>query len=189
LRRFWAVIRQELGGLRSRVIVCRLLLWPLPDYVGGRIRVRLLRAAGFRRVDRTVVMWSLPSITGAGNVHERLEVGRFCRFNVGCFLNLGETIRIGDHVGFGQQVMILTETHGLGPPGRRSGQFQAEPVEIGDGCWVGARATILPGVTIGEGSVVAAGAVVSDDVRAHTVVGGVPARTIAELARTPTSGG
>ncbi|MCA9970946.1 MAG: acyltransferase [Anaerolineales bacterium] len=131
-------------------------------------------------------MWSLPTITGQGDVAARLRVGPICRFNVGCFLNLGSSITIGRHVGFGQQVMLLTETHAIGPADYRSGQLTPKPVVIGDGCWIGARATILPGVTIGPGSVVAAGAVVTKDVPPNTLVGGVPARVLRPL---PTESG
>ncbi|MCA9930922.1 MAG: acyltransferase [Anaerolineales bacterium] len=154
----------------------------LPPYVGSRIRVRTLRALGFHGISPSVVMWGLPTITGQGNIYGRLHVGDICRFNVGCFLNLGDTITIGRHVGFGQQVMILTETHAIGTPDYRSGQLTPRPVTIGNGCWIGARATILPGVTIGDGAVIAAGAVITKDVPPHVVAGGVPAKIIKRLA-------
>jgi maltose O-acetyltransferase len=64
---------------------------------------------------------------------------------------------------------------------RRAGDLKAEPVTIGDGAWIGARATILPGVTIGGGAVVAAGSVVTRDLPANVLAGGVPARVIREL--------
>ena len=99
---------------------------------------------------------------------------------VGCFLNLGADITIGNFVGFGQQVMILTETHDIGTPEYRSGQLRPKPVTIGSGCWIGARATILPGVTIGDGAIVAAGAVVTKNVPPHTIVGGIPAKVLGE---------
>lgn len=172
---------EETAGWNSRLLLARLILAPLPDYVGSRVRVRVLRALGFKGLDPSVVMWSLPTITGQGNIFRRLKVGPVCRFNVGCFLNLGDCITIGQYVGFGQQVMILTETHTIGTPEYRSGQLTPKPVTIGDGCWIGARATILPGVTIGPGAVVAAAAVVTKDVRPHTIVGGVPAKELKRL--------
>jgi acetyltransferase-like isoleucine patch superfamily enzyme len=58
------------------------------------------------------------------------------------------------------------------------GSYSRGPVTIGPGCWIGARAVILDGVQVGEGAVIAAGAVVTDDVAPFTIVGGVPARTI-----------
>ncbi|MGB0387485.1 MAG: acyltransferase [Ardenticatenaceae bacterium] len=175
------ILREELAGMQIRHLTARLLLAPLPNYVGSRLRVHLLRLLGFKGISSSVVMWSLPTITGQGDIYSLLKVGNICRFNVGCFLNLGAEINIGNHVGFGQQVMILTETHKIGTPDYRSGLLNPKPVKIGNGCWVGARAIILPGVTIGEGSVVAAGAVVTKDVPPHTVVGGIPAKVIRQL--------
>lgn len=175
------LFQEETAGWNGRLQLARILLAPLPPYVGSRARVRLLRAVGFRGIDPSVVMWALPQITGQGDIYGRLHIGPVCRFNVGCFLNLGDHIHIGRYVGFGQQVMVLTETHAIGGPEYRSGPLTPKPVHIGDGCWIGARATILPGVTIGAGAVVAAGAVVGKDVPPHTLVGGVPAKTLREL--------
>ncbi|MCA9936603.1 MAG: acyltransferase [Anaerolineales bacterium] len=181
MNKFTQLLREETAGWHGRLQLARILLAPLPPYVGSRVRVRLLRAAGFRGIHPSVVMWALPMITGQGDVYGRLTIGPICRFNVGCFLNLGDSITIGQYVGFGQQVMVLTETHAIGTPEYRSGALTPKPVVIGNGCWIGARATILPGVTIGDGAVVAAGAVVTKDVPPHTVVGGVPAKAIKEL--------
>jgi acetyltransferase-like isoleucine patch superfamily enzyme len=176
-----SLLREEFAGLHGRLLLARFLLAPLPHYVGSRLRVRLLRQLGFRGISSSVVMWALPTITGTGNIYERLKVGQICRFNVGCFLNLGAEITIGNYVGFGQQVMILTESHAIGSPEYRSGELRPKPVKIGNGCWVGARAMILPGITIGDGAVVAAGAIVTKDVPPHTVVAGIPAKVIREL--------
>jgi acetyltransferase-like isoleucine patch superfamily enzyme len=68
-------------------------------------------------------------------------------------------------------------------PERRGGERYSRPVVVEDGVWVGACATILPGVTLGRGSVVAAGALVARDVPPHTLVAGVPARPIKSLPR------
>lgn len=175
------LLREETAGWNGRLQLARILLAPLPLYVGSRLRVRVLRGMGFRGIDPSVVMWDLPTITGQGDIFSRLHIGPICRFNAGCFLNLGDNITIGQYTGFGQQVMILTETHAIGGPEYRSGQLTPKPVVIGKGCWIGARATILPGVTIGDGVVVAAGAVVSKDAPPNTVVGGVPAKVIRAL--------
>ncbi len=173
---------EETWGLDARFLLAKAVCAPLPDYVGSRVPVRVLRALGFRGIHPAVVMWSLPTLTGQGaDVLQNLEIGPRCRFNIGCLLNLGAKITIGKNVGFGHHVVILTQSHTIGGPEYRSGTLYAKPVVIGDGCWIGARATILPGVTVGEGAVVAAGAVVSRDVRPHTVVGGVPARELKEL--------
>ena len=78
-------------------------------------------------------------------------------------------------------VIIITDDHEIGPPWHRCGDRVARPVVIEDGVWIGARVTLLPGVTIGRGSVVAAGAVVNKDVPPNTLVGGVPARILRTL--------
>jgi maltose O-acetyltransferase len=180
---FREVLRQELNGFRPRLLLAQLLLAPLPIFVGGRIRTRVMRMAGFN-IGRSTLMWGLPSINGTGDIYKNLRVGELCRFNVGCFLELGAEIIVEDLVGFGPEVMILTTTHEVGPSARRSGAPRQLPVRIGEGAWVGARCTILPGVTIGPGAIIAAGSVVNKDVPANTMVAGVPARVVKEL---PTS--
>ena len=85
-------------------------------------------------------------------------------------------ITIGKNVNFSSEVMIWTMQHDYNDPhfGPVGG-----PVTIHDYAWISVRAIILPNVTIGEGAVVAAGAVVTKDVEAYTIVGGVPAKKIA----------
>jgi acetyltransferase-like isoleucine patch superfamily enzyme len=88
-----------------------------------------------------------------------------------------ESLQIGDHVDFATDVMVYNAQHDIESP-----TFTAvvEPVVIKDYVFVGPRAIILPGVTIGKGAVVAAGAVVTKDVEPFTIVGGVPAKVIGE---------
>lgn len=95
-----------------------------------------------------------------------------------CFQDQGG-IEIGDDVLIGHQVVIATLNHDLAPDKRAS--MQAAAVKIGKGAWIGSHATLLAGVTVGEGAVVAAGTVVTKDVPPRTVVGGVPAKVIKEI--------
>ena len=90
-------------------------------------------------------------------------------------------VTIGDHVMIGPNVDIYTVNHPLDKEGRRHYHATALPVTIGNDVWIGGKATILPGVTIGDNVVVAAGAVETKDVPANTIVAGVPARVIKEL--------
>jgi acetyltransferase-like isoleucine patch superfamily enzyme len=71
--------------------------------------------------------------------------------------------------------------HEMGPSASRCGRLVAAPIEVGDGVWLASRVTILPGVAVGKGAVVAAGAVVTQDVAPDTLVAGVPAKFIRDL--------
>lgn len=102
-------------------------------------------------------------------------LGAHSVINEKCRLDNRGTLTIGRSVSISSEVMILTATHDVQSPGFAGVNA---PVVIGDFAWIGARALILPGVRIGTAAVVAAGAVVTADVPAHAIVGGVPARPI-----------
>jgi acetyltransferase-like isoleucine patch superfamily enzyme len=98
----------------------------------------------------------------------------------GVILDGRHGISIGNNVNFSTGVWIWTVQHDHTDPGFRD---VGGPVVIGDHAWISCRTVILPGITIGEGAVVAAGAVVTKDVAPYTVVGGVPAKKIADRPR------
>ena len=105
-----------------------------------------------------------------------ITIGKNVFINHACsFLDMG-VITIEDNVLIGPKVNLITENHPLDPTDRRA--LICNPIIIKQNAWIGAAATILPGVTVGENAVVAAGAVVSKDVPANTIVGGVPAKII-----------
>ncbi len=85
-------------------------------------------------------------------------------------------------------VVISAATHPLDAQRRVSRHFQSHPITIKDRAWIGANATILTGVTIGENAVVAAGAVVTKDVPDNCLVGGVPAKIIKETPQSADDG-
>lgn len=87
-------------------------------------------------------------------------------------------VEIGDHVLIGPNTLISTVNHPMTPAGRRKHLGIAKPVRIGDDVWIAGNVTIVPGVTIGNNVVVAAGAVVTKDVPDNVLVGGVPARIL-----------
>lgn len=91
-------------------------------------------------------------------------------------------VTIGDYVMIGPNTLITTVNHPLSPAGRRRHLGQARPVAIGRDVWIGGNCTILPGVTIGNNAVIAAGAVVTKDVPDNCVVAGVPARKIRNIS-------
>lgn len=108
-----------------------------------------------------------------------IKIGRKVFINSGCCFQDQGGIEIGDNVLIGQQVVISTLNHDLTPDKRAN--MSPASVRIGNGVWIGAHATILPGVSIGDNSVVAAGAVVTKDVPAGVVVAGVPAKIIKNI--------
>lgn len=177
---FNQLIKAELGVIHLRVLLAQFLLVLIPIYVGGSLRAKILSLLGFKIGDGTVI-WGMPKISGCGNLTKRLSVGKDCWFNVNCFIDLGAPITIGDRVCLGQEVMLMTTSHRLGNAERRCGEVTAMAIQIGNGVWIGARSIILPGVTIHDGAVVGAGAVVVKDVLPNTMVGGVPAKVIRTL--------
>lgn len=110
---------------------------------------------------------------------KNITVGRRVFINSGCCFQDQGGITIGDDALIGPRVVMATLNHDLDPARRRD--MHPAPIVIGNNVWVGASATVLPGVTIGDNAVVAAGAVVTKDVPADTVVGGVPARVLQRI--------
>ena len=178
------VLQQELAGVRPRHLLARLLVFALPVLAGSRLRAAALRLAGFN-IGRGVTLGGMPRLFGDGPIESRLAIGDHCFFNVGTTIELGERVTIGRWVTLGPEVMLLTTTHQVGGPDHRCSSRVVAPIEIGDGAWIGARATVLPGVTIGHGAVVGAGSLVLHDVEPNTVVAGAPAKLVRHLDGSP----
>ncbi|MBD0288113.1 MAG: sugar O-acetyltransferase [Flavisolibacter sp.] len=134
-----------------------------------QIRERLSAIIG-SQLDKSTTVFA-PFHTNFGRF---IQIGKNVFINHACsFLDMGG-ITLEDHVLLGPKVNLITENHPLDPTDRRT--LICKPIVIKRNAWIGAAATILPGVTVGENAVVAAGAVVSKDVPANTIVGGVPAK-------------
>ena len=128
-----------------------------------------------RRIDESTTIFT-PFYTNFGKF---ITIGKNVFINHACsFLDMGG-ITIEDDVLIGPRVNLVTENHPLDPVDRRA--LLTKPIVIKRNAWIGAGATVLPGVTVGENAVVAAGAVVSKDVAPNTVVGGVPAKFIKNI--------
>ncbi|HEX8607646.1 MAG TPA: DapH/DapD/GlmU-related protein [Pedobacter sp.] len=113
------------------------------------------------------------------NFGKFISIGKNVFINHACsFLDMGG-ITIEDGALIGPRVNLVTENHPLDPNDRST--VLTKPIIIRRKAWIGAGATILPGVTVGENAVVAAGAVVSKDVAENTIVGGVPAKFIKNI--------
>jgi maltose O-acetyltransferase len=110
-----------------------------------------------------------------------IRLGRNAFMNFNCVFLDCAPIEIGDNLQMGPAVQVYTAAHPLEADVRRSGLEYARPIRIGNDVWIGGGAIILPGVTIGDRSVIGAGSVVVHDVPVATVVAGNPARIIRAL--------
>jgi maltose O-acetyltransferase len=164
----------------------------------ARAAHRLTAARRLRRVKKVgqeAEVWGAPAIEATdleiGHrfiLHSKYRTTRVAgggkiRIGSGVFLNHGSSITatksvtIGDHVALSQDATIMdSDGHGV-----EGGPIRVEPVTIGSGTWIGLRAVVLPGVTIGRRCVIAAGAVVASDIPDDSLAGGVPARVIRPL--------
>lgn len=109
-------------------------------------------------------------------------IGANSFINEGCIIfNEVASVTIGSNCRIGPEVMMCTTTHEIGHPELRAGTLHGKEINIEDGCWIGARATILAGVTIKKGCVVGAGAIVNKNCEPNGMYVGVPARRIKDL--------
>lgn len=111
-----------------------------------------------------------------------IKTGAKVFFNYNCVVLDVAPVTIGSNVFFGPAVQIYTVNHPLDATERRSLQEQALPVTIADDVWIGGGAIILPGVSIGAGTVIAAGSVVTKNMPAGVVAGGKPCRVLRNVA-------
>lgn len=138
-------------------------------HLGDKIRIRAIHLP--------VELASLPGGT--------LTIGDKTFINSGVSICAQQSVTIGRNCAIGNMSLIMdTDFH---TPGDHTRWPEARPVVLEDDVWLGARVTVLKGVTIGQGAVVAAGAVVTKDVAPRTVVGGVPAKLIRHLDAPPVS--
>ena len=130
-----------------------------------------------------------------GSCGQNVHINQPVRFDYGENIHVGDNffanfnltildeapVTIGNNVFVGPNVSIITACHPLDADRRRTFDEWAEPVTIGNDVWITTGAIILPGVTIGDGAVIAAGAVVTRDVPPRTLVAGTPARPLRQL--------
>lgn len=135
-----------------------------------RVRKTIVRLFG-GQIGKNVALYSGFEIRSP----YKLRIGENSIIGFDCVLDCRNGLSIGRYVNFSSEVMVWTKQHDYNDP-----YFAVEggPVVIQDYAWISVRAIILPGVVIGEGAVVAAGAVVTKNVEPYTVVGGVPAKEI-----------
>ncbi|MDM8101757.1 MULTISPECIES: DapH/DapD/GlmU-related protein [Oceanobacillus] len=143
-------------------------------YTNEEIRQQMSQITG-QELDESFSLF-LPFTSDFG---KNISIGKNVFINSGCrFQDQGQII-IGDGSLIGHNVVFATINHDYDPLNR--GTMYLKPIELKEKTWIGSNATILPGVTIGENSVVAAGSVVTKDVPPNTIVGGNPAKFISNL--------
>lgn len=180
LKRVRRGVTMEVGGIQVRLwlglLVCRLL----PPLSHARTRRALLRFGGIPIGTDAIIAGSI-FLSGDSHVRGSLRIGADCFINDGCRFDTTAHVSLGDGVYLAHDVAIITSSHEIGGSEQRAGNVTSAPVDLADGVWVGARAIILPGVHVGRGAIVAAGAVVTGDVPPDTLVAGVPARSMRDL--------
>lgn len=169
------------------------------DYVWQAIRYGPLCVAFWKEIGHLSAYYSINHVKGVCRAHigagtrirptvlmrhaERLHFGRHCTINHNNILWAGKqdaVIQFGDHVMTGPDVHIYAFNHGMdvGEGPMIDQPFTEQDVIIGSDVWIGAGSIVLPGVTIGDGVVVAAGSIVTHDLPPRTVCAGVPAKVI-----------
>lgn len=113
------------------------------------------------------------------NCGKNTTVGKGVFINTGCHFQDQGGITLGDGVFLGNNVVLTTMNHDFDPENRRT--TYPAPIVVGKNVWIASNATVVPGVHIGDGAIVAAGAVVTRDVPPNTIVAGVPARVLREI--------
>lgn len=155
-----------------------LLFWMLPASSFFGLRRCLWRLAG-AGIGHNTKLCGQAWVYGRG----RFEIGDRTWIGPGglFYTHHDAAILIGADCDIAPQVMFVTGSHEIGPAERRAGLGKADPITVGDGVWIGARAIVTGGVTIGRGAIVAAGALVIRDVEENCIVGGVPAKVMRRL--------
>lgn len=162
--------------MNSRKIIFGLLSNNLSFYRFTRPFSRAFWRSVLKKVGDDVRIMSGTQIVVPGNVSigSNVYIGKNCAFYGDAGIVIGRDCLIA------REVLILTRNHlfnDLSTPICKQG-YEYAPVQIGDNVWIGARVTLLPGVKIGDGAIIAAGSVVTKDVDPMTIMGGVPAKFI-----------
>lgn len=171
-------IKQPLGAFLLRYFVADYVMLPVrwcPGVVGLGLRSVVYRVVMKRLGARSTLL------PGSYFFYaDRIEIGADTSIGMECIFDGSGGIRIGDWVRMGPRVTLVTANHNFEQRSLRIKDqgLSESPIEIGDDVWFGANITVLPGVKIGTGAVIAAGAVVTKDVPEYGIVVGVPGRVV-----------
>jgi len=158
----------------------------LGHFPGRRLRTAIARRLLGLRIDRSAVLYQWRDLRFPGGI----EIGPGTVIGHWATLDGRRGLKIGSNVNLSSEAALWTLQH---DPDDREFGVRGGPIVVEDHAWISFRATVLPGVRIGRGAVVAAGAVVTSDVEDYAIVGGIPAKQIGTRSRdldyTPAQGG
>jgi len=129
------------------------------------------------KIGNNVTIFRYTELCGKKNLPIIIGDGTF--INQQCVIR--PNIKIGRHVSIGPGVMLLSDSHEIGPSEMRAGKSIYPPIHIGDGCWIGANSTIIGNVKVGKGTIIGAGSLVNKNCEPDSLYAGVPARFIKKL--------
>ena len=140
---------------------------------GNKLRIGLFKFLFNAKFGHRVLFWKGIKVDGV--VDSNIEIGDDCQLVKGLLINCSAGLKIGSNVFFGHDVSLYGADHDPDLPGMPA---RYAPVSIGDNVWIASKASVLKGVTIGEGAVVAYAAVVTKNIPPLAISAGVPARVI-----------
>ena len=174
--------REMLHQFHLKLRLANLVCGVLPDFGSGVLRTRVYRWIGMDIGAGSSIAGNIEFVGGLPGFYRKISIGWGANIANRVTISLDAEVRMGNNVSLGPYVKIYTATHPIGPgTNRRGPEVLAKAVVIEDGSWIGLGAIILPGVTIGHGSIVAAGAVVDEDVPPDSYVAGNPAKVVQQL--------
>lgn len=164
------------------VFLKKVLLYPynfymhyLPNYVINKIPFYFIRHFYYRYIMKIELGKGSSIHMNTFINRNKILIGKNSAINRGCYLDGRGKITIGDNVSISPEVHLITADHDINDPNFK---YKSSMISIMDFVWIGTRAIVLPGVKIGEGAVIAAGAVVNKNIPPYEVWGGVPAKKI-----------
>jgi maltose O-acetyltransferase len=142
----------------------------------NRFRSKIYKNAGIKEIDDCDIRDNVFFYSN------KVKIGKGSFVNRCCYFNNYDFVEIGERCFIAPEVMFCTTNHEIGTEDQRAGRLTSAPIKVEDGTWIGTKAIILPGVTIGRGCIIAAGTVVTKDCEANGMYAGIPARRIKELS-------
>lgn len=169
-------------GKRSKISFRNKISMGKTITIGDNVEINGLSKHGIKIGDNVSILKNtIIECTGViRHLGESLVIGNNVGIAQNCFIQVRGKVDIGNNVIFGPNVSIFSENHifkNHNLPVNAQGESR-KGVKIGNGVWIGTRAVILDGVTVGENSIIAAGSIVNKDVMPYSIIGGVPARLI-----------